>query len=174
MTGATPNAVARVLLLDGYAESREASAAELRRAGFEVIAVEEEEQAVAAVAAAYASASAAASVSASVSPSASTRAARAAQSRAVDIDIVVLDVPLAEAREAAKALEEAASGIHPAPRRRPSVIALASPSDARPSREAAHASGVDYVLLRPCPPPALAKHLRRLHLPRALPGTQRR
>ena len=172
MTGATPNAVARVLLLDGYAESREASAAELRRAGFEVIAVEEEEQAVAAVAAAFASASAAACAS----TRASARAARAAQSRAIDIDIdiVVLDVPLAEAREAAKALEEAASGIHPAPRRRPSVIALASPSDARPSREAAHASGIDYVLLRPCPPPALAKHLRRLHLPRALPGTQRR
>ena len=139
-----PIPLARVLVLDGYEDSREASAKELRRAGFEVLAVEEEEQALAALAGADAP---------------------------PEIDIVVLDVPLPEAEEAARAIRSAA---RPPNHRLPTVIALASPSDPRPIREAARASGIDYVLLRPCPPPDLAKHLRRLHLPRALPVSQRR
>jgi len=42
--------MARVLLVDGYDESREAAASFLRAAGYDVIAVEEEADAVAAIA----------------------------------------------------------------------------------------------------------------------------
>ena len=135
---------ARVLVLDGYEESREASAAELRRAGFHVVAVEEEEQAIA--------------VLTRVDP-------------LMNFDLVVLDVPLPEAQEAATAIRATSS---PSRERPPTVIALASPSLPRQMRESARASGIDYVLLRPCPPRDLAKHLRRLHLPRALRVAQRR
>lgn len=127
--------LARVLVLDGFDESREASARELRRTGFDVVAVEEEDEAVAAVVDA-----------------------------AAGIDLVVLDVPLAEAQEAARAIRTAAGE---AARRSPlTLLALVTPSDSRAIREAAHDSGIDFVLLRPCPPPALASHLRRLLAPR--------
>jgi CheY-like chemotaxis protein len=113
-----------------------------------VIAVEEEEQALAALA----------------------EVAIAGDSTS-DIDVIVLDVPLPEAQEAARAILSATESTG---RHRPTVIALASPTDPRPVREAAHASGIDYVLLRPCPAAELAKHLRRLHLPRSLREAQRR
>jgi two-component system, OmpR family, response regulator MprA len=116
----------RVLVIDGYEESRDASARELRVAGYDVIAVEEEEQAVGAIARAT-------------------------------VDIVVLDLPLAEAEEAARALRAAA------PRGRAmTLIALADPSSSRRTRDQARASGIDYFLLRPCPPPEIVKHLRRM------------
>lgn len=131
--------LARVLVLDGFDESREASTRELRKAGFDVVAVEEEDEAVAAVADA-----------------------------AARVDLVVLDVPVAEAAEAALALRRASSeAARPGPL---TLIALVAPSDSRAVRESAHDSGIDYVLLRPCPPPALASHLRRLLAPRRRGG----
>lgn len=118
----------RLLLLDGYDESREASATHLRAAGYDVIAVEEEADAVAAL------------------------------TSADEIDFVLLDVPIAEAEEAASALRAALPSGRPAMK----VIALVDPSVSRQLREAGHANGIDYFFLRPCPPAEMMKHLQRL------------
>jgi DNA-binding response OmpR family regulator len=115
----------RVLLLDGYDESRDASARELRAAGYEVIDVQEEDEAVRALA-------------------------------EHDIDIVLLDLPIAEAEEAANALRAAAKGGEA------TMIALVEPLHSRRMRGEGHANGIDYFILRPCPPAEMVKHLRRM------------
>jgi len=115
----------RVLVLDGYDETRETSARELRDAGYDVIAAAEEEEAV----------------------------------RAFDgehVDVVLLDLPTEEAEEAAAVLRKSARG------KALVVFAIVDPSHSRRRRDEGHARGVDYFLLRPCPPKEIIKHLRRL------------
>ncbi|MBX3221945.1 MAG: hypothetical protein KF795_15620 [Labilithrix sp.] len=120
--------MARVLVIDGYDESRDASARALRAAGHDVVALEEEDEALEAL-------------------------------ERGGADVVVLDLPLAEAEEAANAIRAAiSSGAAPA------ILALVDPSSPRHLRESAHASGIDYFFLRPCPPQEIVKHLRRLRL----------
>ncbi len=118
----------RVLVIDGYEESRSAAAHALRVAGYDVAAVEEEEEALAELADGGA-------------------------------DIVLLDLPLAEAEEAAEAIRTATAG---AQSRAPSVFALVDPSSSRQARESGHTSGIDFFFLRPCPPAEIVKHLRRM------------
>jgi response regulator RpfG family c-di-GMP phosphodiesterase len=115
-----------VLLVDGYDESRDAMASHLREVGYEVVDVEEEDDAVETL-------------------------------RDTHVDIVLLDLPMAEAEEAANALREAAP-----PARVMTVIALVDPTNSRRMREVGHASGIDYFFLRPCPPAEIVKHLKRL------------
>lgn len=122
----------RVLVIDGYEESRNAAAHALRVAGYDVSAVEEEEEAL----------------------------AELARSSA---DIVLLDLPLAEAEEAADAIRTATTRA-PSGSRPPSVFALVDPSSSRQARENGHASGIDFFFLRPCPPAEIVKHLRRMRL----------
>jgi CheY-like chemotaxis protein len=119
----------RVLVVDGYEESRVATARELDRAGFEVVAVEEEDDAVRAFGEA-------------------------------PPDVVLLDLPLAEAEEAAGALRPLAAtrNTHPV-----AIVAIVDPTIPRRVREQARANGIDYFFLRPCPPPEIVKHLRRMH-----------
>ncbi|MBX3258606.1 MAG: response regulator [Labilithrix sp.] len=119
----------RVLVIDGYDPSRDASARALRDAGYDVIALEEEEAALAAL-------------------------------KRGGADVVLLDLPLAEAEEAANAIREATGRGA----RSPSIIALVDPSSSRQRREAGHASGIDYFFLRPCPPQEIVKHLLRMRL----------
>jgi DNA-binding response OmpR family regulator len=121
--------MARVLLLDGYDESREAVATGLRAAGYDVIAFAEEDDAALAL---------------------ESTASREA------VDVVLLDVPLAEAVEAAQVLRTKLAG------RSATIVAVVDPSDTRHTREAAHTAGVDYFFLRPCPPAEVVKQLRRL------------
>ncbi|MBN9164943.1 MAG: hypothetical protein J0I07_28530 [Myxococcales bacterium] len=116
----------RVLVIDGYEESRNAAAHALRVAGYDVAAVEEEEEALAELAEGGA-------------------------------DIVLLDLPLAEAEEAADAIRTATAGAQS-----PSVFALVDPSSSRQARENGHTSGIDFFFLRPCPPAEIVKHLRRM------------
>ncbi|MBX3205346.1 MAG: hypothetical protein KF764_09765 [Labilithrix sp.] len=122
--------MARVLVIDGYDESRDASARALRAAGHDVVALEEEDEALEAL-------------------------------ERGGADVVVLDLPLAEAEEAANAIRAAISSGAPGA---PAILALVDPSSPRHLREAAHASGIDYFFLRPCPPQEIVKHLRRLRL----------
>jgi CheY-like chemotaxis protein len=121
--------MACVLVVDGYDESRAALSAELESSGYEVLAVAEEEEAVRALSTARKS-----------SP----------------VDVVILDLPLAEATEAAHALRAKRAG------KTLTILAIVSPTDPRAARDAAHAEGVDYFVLRPCPPQAIVKQLRRL------------
>ncbi|MBX3213404.1 MAG: hypothetical protein KF850_15310 [Labilithrix sp.] len=120
----------RVLVIDGYDPSRDAAARALRAAGYEVVALEEEEAALAAL-------------------------------KRGGADVVLLDLPLAEAEEAANAIRAATARQA---RRAPSIIALVDPSIARERREAGHAQGIDYFFLRPCPPHEMVKHLLRMRL----------
>jgi DNA-binding response OmpR family regulator len=120
--------MARLLLIDGYDESRDTSAKELRAAGYEVIAVTEEAEALAAVGALDAEA----------------------------LDFVVLDLPIAEAEEAAAAVRMVSTG------RNAIVVAVVDPTDSRRMRDEAHAKGIDYFFLRPCAPAEIVKQLRRI------------
>jgi DNA-binding response OmpR family regulator len=117
----------RVLVVDGYDASRDASVRELRLAGFDVLGVEEEEEALRML---------------GEQPA----------------DIVLLDLPPSEAGEAANAIR-AASATHG---RAISVIAIVDPSTSREMRNEGRASGIDYFILRPCPPAEIVKHLRRM------------
>lgn len=121
--------MACVLVVDGYDESRAALADELRAAGYEVLAVAEEDEAVRALTGAR-----------KTSP----------------VDVVILDLPLSEASEAAHALRTKRGG------KDATILAIVSPTDPRSARDAAHEQGVDYFVLRPCPPAAIVKQLRRL------------
>jgi CheY-like chemotaxis protein len=111
----------RLLVVDGYDESRELTASRLREMGLDVTTAADEDD-----------------VPAPAPP----------------FDVVLLDLPIAEVIEAAQALRS----------RGRAVIALAHTSDNRAAREAAHAAGVDYFVLRPCPPAELVKLFQRLRL----------
>jgi DNA-binding response OmpR family regulator len=114
-----------VLVVDGFDDSREATAAELRASGHDVLAVAEEEEAVAATG-------------------------------SKSVDVVLLDLPLAEVVDAVRTLR-----AHP-PTARSRVVAVVHPTDSRDARDAARAAGIDYFFLRPCPPREVVKQLRRL------------
>jgi CheY-like chemotaxis protein len=118
----------RVLLVDGYEESRNATAHQLRTASHEVVAVEEEDDAV-----------------------------RAVETSA--FDVVLLDLPFVEAEEAARSIRSAGAKQGRLPS---SIIALVEPSTPRHVRDQGRASGIDYFILRPCPPAEMVKHLRRM------------
>ena len=119
----------RVLVVDGYDDSREALSTELLASGYDVVAVAEEEEAVLVL----------------------TKA-----KRKTAIDVVLLDLPLPEAIEAARALRDERGG------KDLTIVAVVAPTDSRSAREAAHVEGVDYFVLRPCPPSAIVTQLRRL------------
>lgn len=113
--------MSRVLVLDGFDESRESTIAVLQSAGFSVVGVAEEDEALAILAKG-------------------------------EVDVVLLDLPIAESIEAAEAIREQCGPTSPR------VVALIEITD---ERERARAAGIDFLILRPCPPPQLAKHLRR-------------
>lgn len=121
-TFVTSRVVLHVLLLDGFDESRDRTAAVLRSSGFTVTAVAEEEDVLGTL------------------------------DGDAPVDVVILDIPIDEAIEAAIAIR--------ARPRSPKLLALIEPSDSR-RRDAAREAGVDFVLLRPCPPAHLAKHIVR-------------
>jgi DNA-binding response OmpR family regulator len=114
-------AMTKLLVVDGFDESRDAVASKLRAMGFDVTTAADEDD-----------------VAADAPP----------------FDIAILDLPIAETMEAAQALRSRARAI----------IALAHTHDSRPAREAGHAAGVDYYVLRPCPPAELVKLFQRLRL----------
>ena len=104
----------RVLVVDGYDESRAAVERELGSAGYEVLAVAEEEEAVRAL---------------SSGP----------------VEIVLLDLPIAEASEAAQAIRASLRELGARAR----IVAFVGPGHPRERRDEAHAAGVDYFFLRP-------------------------
>lgn len=69
------------------------------------------------------------------------------------VDVIVLDLPIAELGGAAEALRRAA--------RASVLVALIDPRDGR-ARADARARGVDFFVLRPCTPRALEAHVRRV------------
>lgn len=115
--------MARVLVLDGFDESRERTVTFLDRAGFVAVGVAEEDDAL-------------------------ERIEREA------FDLVLLDLPLDESLEGAVAIRDRAKAPGPA------ILALLDPADGALRERARHA-GIDFIILRPCPPSDLVKHLRR-------------
>jgi CheY-like chemotaxis protein len=113
----------RLLVVDGYDESRETTASRLREMGLDVTTAADEDDV-------------------------------RLDDAQPPFDVVLLDLPIAETTEAARALRSCARA----------VVALAHTSDNRAAREAAHAAGVDYFVLRPCPPAELMKLFQRLRL----------
>lgn len=113
----------RVLVLDGFDESRERTLAVLRAAGYSVLGAAEEDEALAKV----------------------VKGA---------VDLVVLDLPIGESIEAAAAIRgQCGSEV-------PKLLALIDPTDTE-ARAEARTAGIDFLILRPCPPAHLLKHLRR-------------
>jgi len=71
-----------------------------------------------------------------------------------EVDVVLLDLPIAESTEAAEAIREQCGPTVPR------LLALIEPSDTE-ERVSARTAGIDFLILRPCPPPQLLKHVRR-------------
>lgn len=67
-------------------------------------------------------------------------------------ELVLLDLPLDETLEGAAAIRDRSQA--------PTILALLDPTDAA-QRERARDAGIDFIVLRPCPPSELVKHLRR-------------
>ncbi|MBX3233601.1 MAG: response regulator transcription factor [Labilithrix sp.] len=116
----------RVLVLDGFDESRESTVGVLRSAGFSVVGAAEEDEALEALAKS-------------------------------GVDLVLLDLPVAETIEAASAIRSQCGATTP------KILAIIDPTDTA-EREGARAAGIDFLILRPCPPLQLVKQARRFLL----------
>lgn len=117
--------VACILVVDSFDPTRAVTADALRRNGFTVHDVADDDEA------------------------ASLLAAEA-------VDLVLLDLPLEDPIELAAEIRRG-TGARPGPR----IFALVDRA-ATPQRGRARQAGVDFFLLRPCPPVALLKHLSRM------------
>ena len=114
----------RILVIDGFDESRAETVSALKAARYDVEAVTDDDEAL-------------------------THLSSAA------VDVVLFDLPMAEVVEAAAIIRRSIGG------REARLVALSDRADI-PQRALARAEGVDFFILRPCPPAALVAHVRRL------------
>lgn len=112
----------RVIVLDGFDDSRKSTVDALVAAGFDATGFAEEDDVFEGL-------------------------------RQDGADVVLLDVPIDEAIEAAESIRRAEHSS-------PTLLALLNPDEGK-RRPQARAAGIDFCVQRPCPAEELVKHVRR-------------